>query len=453
MTSLAPLQAAMRRAGLDPLGVEIVALGLLARAVPASLAVERAVILTAAAAARVEAFSGSRPQHLRPVLPPAVSRRSLFALSWLEYQVVPAARADRCRADAGCALCVLACPHQALEATGGEIRLLKLRCTSCAVCVTACPHDAMEFPGFTAAEMDARTRALLDPLISPLQPRAILLSCAGSPALPALAGGIHPIPASWLPLEVPCAEMVPARWLLAFLARGAAAVGVVPCPNGCRTGGPGRIEGRVAFCRQLLARMGESEPRILTLPAEPAALARVLRQPLPGPGPGDPALPGAFAAGAAAQLLQHLARAYDAETVAVSHPFSPFGVLDVRDGCTLCGACAAVCPTGALALQRDEDEILIVDPARCVACGQCLPACPEPDVLHLGQVADLGRLAAGRTEVRRSRQRRCAACGAPIAPETMLQRIGVLLGDQHARARDVIARYCQDCRAASMSPI
>ena len=44
--------------------------------------------------------------------------------------------------------------------------------------------------------------------------------------------------------------------------------------------------------------------------------------------------------------------------------------------CTHCGACTAVCPTGALAVQRPE---MLVDfnQKKCSVCELCLPACPS----------------------------------------------------------------------------
>jgi len=44
--------------------------------------------------------------------------------------------------------------------------------------------------------------------------------------------------------------------------------------------------------------------------------------------------------------------------------------------CTHCGACTAVCPTGALAVQRPE---MMVDfnQKKCSVCELCLPACPS----------------------------------------------------------------------------
>ena len=43
--------------------------------------------------------------------------------------------------------------------------------------------------------------------------------------------------------------------------------------------------------------------------------------------------------------------------------------------CIQCGACTAVCPTGALHIKRPEMEVLF-DREKCSACEWCVPACP-----------------------------------------------------------------------------
>jgi ferredoxin len=43
--------------------------------------------------------------------------------------------------------------------------------------------------------------------------------------------------------------------------------------------------------------------------------------------------------------------------------------------CTHCGACTAVCPTGALHVQRPEMSVGF-DQKRCSVCELCVPACP-----------------------------------------------------------------------------
>ncbi len=43
--------------------------------------------------------------------------------------------------------------------------------------------------------------------------------------------------------------------------------------------------------------------------------------------------------------------------------------------CYQCGACTAVCPTGALHIKRPEMEVLF-ESERCSACELCVKACP-----------------------------------------------------------------------------
>ena len=47
----------------------------------------------------------------------------------------------------------------------------------------------------------------------------------------------------------------------------------------------------------------------------------------------------------------------------------------IQDRCTHCGACTAVCPTGALAVERPEMTV-VFDQKKCSVCEMCVPTCP-----------------------------------------------------------------------------
>ena len=47
----------------------------------------------------------------------------------------------------------------------------------------------------------------------------------------------------------------------------------------------------------------------------------------------------------------------------------------ITDKCTQCGACTAVCPTGALSVKRPEMSVDFIQ-KKCSVCGLCVPACP-----------------------------------------------------------------------------
>jgi L-aspartate semialdehyde sulfurtransferase ferredoxin len=46
-----------------------------------------------------------------------------------------------------------------------------------------------------------------------------------------------------------------------------------------------------------------------------------------------------------------------------------------EERCTHCGACVAICPTGAFSVDPDTRKVLF-DNSKCVACEMCLKGCP-----------------------------------------------------------------------------
>lgn len=58
----------------------------------------------------------------------------------------------------------------------------------------------------------------------------------------------------------------------------------------------------------------------------------------------------------------------------------------VATKCTHCGACTAVCPTGALSIKRPEMEVMF-DQEKCSICELCVPACP-PRAMEVRPIRD-----------------------------------------------------------------
>jgi len=427
-------QAQVRKRGLDPFALELLSL---AGAGPA------AARLLAAAAARLRAFPGSRPEQLKLrllSLEDRRSRRSLFTLPPSTYEPVASVAGAVCLGEERCGLCLSACPVGALTAVGGKAAVDRDVCVSCGICVGLCPAGAIGLPGASLAQYEAELAVLL----SAESPR-ILFSCrrAGEDDA-ATANG-------WLPVAVPCLGMVAAGWILQALAGGAVAVALRSCGEACRGGRAAEVAQRIAYCRSLLALLGEPSPDERV----------VLGAPLPEDVPVFPAPGGADAAGpavtlrepaASAQALLRLHRQHGSPAAQVlAHEGSPLGLVQVREEtCTACGACPTVCPTGALVLDEGgEETVLSFDPRLCIACGRCVPVCPEQDhdTLVLRRATDLAALAEGRVVLKRAASARCRRCGRPIAPRAMLDRIAGLLGEEESpELLDLVSGLCTDCR-------
>ena len=93
--------------------------------------------------------------------------------------------------------------------------------------------------------------------------------------------------------------------------------------------------------------------------------------------------------------------------------------LSANEKCTACGACARVCPTGALRFVSQGDNFrLTIVPSACTDCGACLALC-APAALQRNGVPSFAELTASEPMVLRADALRvCVKCGAKYAGET-----------------------------------
>jgi len=394
-----------------------------------------------------------------------VSRRALFTLPPILNQPVVGIRADRCACEAGCQLCVEVCPRDALTKLDGRILVDKSRCEACGLCVAECPRAAAELPTASLPQIEAELSALLrTPALAASEPRACLFVCRrNAAALEDLArkGGAYPL--GWLPVEIPCGGMVTPSWLLGCLAMGADAVGVLACAGDCSFSQHERLEGTMAYCRDVLTLLGRSPEAVRLLqPSPEAELAEALAKPLRPDGERVASerqdLP-LSEPGAAARAILTLARHLDVSTIApFAHSSSPLGLARIDSGkCTACAGCARACPTGALVFREDDGALsLDFDAALCTSCEQCLGWCPEAaeQAIRIEQVTDLSALAQGRVTLLEDTEVKCERCGGVIGPTAMLRRVEHLLtrsGDANEATIASIARRCPSCRVAGVS--
>ncbi len=424
------LHAEVRKAGIDPLGMQVV--------YPIAGRVEATL---AGAVARARAFPGSRPENLKAKLASSsqtVSRRSLFTLPPISYAVVPTVDVRRCVADDGCRACVTACPVNAISNNGEQVTIDRSLCQSCGACVATCPERSLELPGLSAEEIEVEVTALLA-ATSDVDVRRVAFVCAD--AGPSSAEG-------WLQVRVPCVSTLPVAALLATLAAGAEAVGLVGCERS-RGNGYGGLRGTPGYCRELLTLLGgASEAARVTLLGPDSCQDVSPWRERPSGHEGEQVR--IFGKGAAAEAITRLADRYSANGMSLDHESSPLGVVTLDEqACSGCWTCAGSCPPGALKVEADGDEVsLNFDPSLCSACGECARVCPEAEAgaIRVERRTDLAALAQGRVTLHRDLELRCESCGTSIASAGLLQRLEVLLGDDAAALTDRLGRFCSACR-------
>lgn len=450
------LQARARKAGLDPFGVEVVPLGALCAGVPSRpQATRKARALLAATVARARAYQESGPGQVKPYFlswDQGVSRRSLFTLPPIGYQPVPGFKQQLCAAASGCDLCVKACPRDALSKQGEQVILSKTRCEGCGVCLTACPTGALDIPGVSLPQFEAQISDLLDPEVVGTEAPSLLFTCHR--AADQLEGhGVSSSPL-WLPVLVPCLGMVTPAWVLQALAHGAGEVALLMCGQQCPFGQQEAIYGRADFCRHLLEELGQAADRVRVLTADDLEGLSPARHHSPRQERACYGNGGHLRLGATEGALEAIRRFTDGGAASpglvVEHPYSPFGVVELRAGsCTGCLACAQACPTGALGMERGKDSVaLTYEASSCNGCGICVDVCPETaaQALTVRRVTRLDALSAGRVTLHKEQMATCQGCGEAFASQAMLRRIRARIGEDNTALHTALSQYCPSCR-------
>jgi ferredoxin len=419
---LAAVQKSLRSMGIDPLGTQILE-------VPSSSDPYDASLPLVGLLARASAYAGSEPEHAKPAVRGEVTRRGLFRLPQPVYLSAPMIDHDVCAAADGCRACVDVCPQEAYRWHQGRVHFNKDICEPCGRCVAACPTEAITNPAATPRMLKAQIEALLGRTDNPVGVRFV---CSRADRLGQDAG--------WHDVEVTCSGMVPGTWLVSALLMGAAAVALPGCStSGCPLALDIHSTTAVDFARSALEAAGLDTDRVRT-------------QPLGDPGPAPIAqlhldAPFTRAGDVATMLgLSELAEG----TLELTHEGTSHGLVAINpETCTLCAKCAQTCPTGAIEAGYDGATItLSFAAAACTNCNQCTIVCPEilRGAITVSSTVDTALLKSGRLTVNQGTVLVCESCGKPIAPSSMMNRIGELLGDGFDDTMSYLTRRCLDCR-------
>ena len=361
----------------------------------------------------------------------------------------------------GCTRCLDLCPTGAITPAGDHVAIDAYICAGCGQCAAVCPTGAAAYALPPADALMRKLRSLLTAYRDAGGAQAAIVlvhdEAHGVPLIDALARFGDGLPANVLPIAVNEVTQVGLEAIAAALAYGAGAVRLLlrAKPRHDTAG----LERTLALAEPILAGLGFGIGRAATIETDdPDSLADALRaigSPDPAPRPAS-FLPIGPKRDVLRLALRELQRAAPAPVDVVALPAgAPFGAVEINvEGCTLCLACVAACPTGALGDNPERPMLRFAEDA-CVQCGLCKATCPEK-VITLRPQLDFRAATASARVLKEEEPFHCIRCNKPFGVKSTIERVAAKLEGKHwmfqnsAQRLDVI-KMCEDCRVVAIT--
>jgi len=238
----------------------------------------------------------------------------------------------------GCAICVYACPYEALSLNGGRAALDEGRCQFCGICVSACPSGVITSEILSQEALLERLRAN--------GAKVAVISCWGSGLSPNGFEQLGLFHSEAEFLGLPCVGRISEGLLLEALQHFERVV-LVPCSDGrCRyLRGNTIARGRVHLLKKMLQGANGAAIEVYRPPQRAAQV--------------DPGR-------CTACLTCVRLCPYGAARIA------PSGVAEIDErSCWSCGICVAECPAEAISLEGHELELYPDSHLVIFACSYC----------------------------------------------------------------------------------
>ncbi|MBI5814861.1 MAG: 4Fe-4S binding protein [Nitrospinae bacterium] len=335
--------------------------------------------------------------------------------------VNPSACIDARSEMAACAKCADVCPEECLKVSGRAIHVDEPACVECGLCAAVCPSSAITL----GAYQEGRIGDILEAELS--KSENAVLYCRKSAldghghfkCLGALTGArmvnLALSGAASITLKGACGEcgiysgkaqiqkaVDAANYTLGKIGASPAVVFEPDAGKSVERKKSAEISSRRGFLAgfaRIAVKQAVSKIRIYNIVAAPNGWLAPIQTP------------------SRKRMLNRNVKAAAGEQAVFSESESLFRMVEVAENCSLCNACSAYCPTGALARKDYPDRIAIeFTAALCVKCHGCAGLCPEKAISYAEQFSASAALAeTPQTKAERGKSE-CVSCMKPFVP-------------------------------------